>query len=255
MRTFILADASVLRFHDLPGRGRPLVFVHGLGCAGSCDYPRVAADPALRDRRMLLVDLLGAGFSDRPAVFGYSVEDHARVLAELVDGLGLGPVDLYGHSMGGAVAIALAALRPGRVARLCVCEPNLVPGGGFFSSPIAAEDEARYVARGHGLTVAAAREQGNLVWAGSLLTWSPLAVHRSAVSLVRGSSPTWLEQLAALTIPRSGIYGARSLPDPDAARLERIGVPLRVVPDAGHSVAWENPSGLAQVIAEVLPCP
>ena len=41
----------------------------------------VAADLALWGRRMLLVDLLGAGFSDRPAAFGYAVEDHARVLA------------------------------------------------------------------------------------------------------------------------------------------------------------------------------
>ena len=39
-----------LRFHDLPGEAPPLLFVHGLGCASSCDYPRVAADPALAAR-------------------------------------------------------------------------------------------------------------------------------------------------------------------------------------------------------------
>jgi pimeloyl-ACP methyl ester carboxylesterase len=252
LRAFTLADGNVIRFHDLPGRGAQLLFIHGLGCASSCDYPRVAADPALAGRRRLLVDLLGSGFSDRPETFGYAVEDHARVLAELVDGLGLGSIDVYGHSMGGAVAIALAALRPGRVGRLIVCEPNLVPGGGFFSSPIAAQDEAVYVRLGHALTIAAAREAGNIIWAGSLATTAPLAVHRGASSLVRGSAPTWLEQLAGLGLPRTGIYGARSLPDPDAQRLASIGVPLLVVPDAGHSVAWENPSGLAEAIAAAL---
>lgn len=253
MRAFTLADGSILRFHDLPGLGPPLLFVHGLGCASSCDYPRVATEPALADRRRLLVDLLGSGFSDRPEAFGYTVEDHARTLAALVDGLGLAPVDLYGHSMGGAVAITLAALRPARVGRIVLCEPNLVPGGGFFSSPIAAQDEAVYARVGHALTVAAAREAGNVVWAGSLATTSPRAVHRGATSLVRGSSPTWLAQLAALALPRTGIYGARSLPDADAQRLESIGVPLLVVPEAGHSVAWENPSGLARAIAAALP--
>ncbi len=253
MRTFAVDGGSLLRFHDLPGRGPPLLFVHGLGCASSCDYPAVAADPALSGRRMLLVDLLGSGFSDRPEDFGYAVEDHARTLAALIDGLRLSPVDLFGHSMGGSVAIALAALGKGRVARLVVGEPNLVAGGGAFSRPIAAQDEASYLAHGHAEAVRHSRARGDRVWAGSLLTSAPLAVHRGAASLVRGSSPSWLEQLATLAIPRTALYGARSLPDPDAARIERTGVALRVVPDAGHSMAWENPSGLASAIAAALP--
>ncbi|WP_204376858.1 hypothetical protein [Aquitalea pelogenes] len=53
---------GALRYHDLPGSGVPLLFVHGLGCAASSDFPRVAADPALAGRRRLLLDLLGAGF-------------------------------------------------------------------------------------------------------------------------------------------------------------------------------------------------
>lgn len=252
MRAFTLADGSVVRYHDLPGPGRPLVFVHGLGCASSCDYPRVAAAPALADRRRLLIDLLGAGFSDRPEAFGYGVADHARVLAELIDGLGVAPVDVYGHSMGGSAAIVLAGRVPGRVARLVVSEPNLVAGGGAFSRPIAAQDERRFVERGFSEALAGARATGNLVWAGSLQTWAPAAVHRGARSLVEGERPSWLEQLLALQIPRAALYGARSLPDADAGRLERAGVPIRLVADAGHSMAWENPTGLAEAIAAAL---
>jgi pimeloyl-ACP methyl ester carboxylesterase len=253
MHAFQLADGSLLRYHDLPGRPPAILFVHGLGCAGSCDYPRVAREPALAGRRILLVDLLGFGFSDRPEGFGYAVEDHARALAELVDGLGLAPLDLFGHSMGGAVAIVLAGLRPAAVARLVVCEPNLVPGGGLFSRPIAAQPEGSYLAGGHAAAVRAAREQGHPIWSGSAAVASPLAFHRGAASLVRGAEPSWLAQLAALAIPRSAIYGARSLPDQDAGRLERLGLPLRVVAAAGHSMAWENPAGRAAAIAEALP--
>ena len=48
MRAFHPAGLDAcLRFHDLPGPGTPLVFVHGFGCASSCDHPRIATDPAL----------------------------------------------------------------------------------------------------------------------------------------------------------------------------------------------------------------
>jgi pimeloyl-ACP methyl ester carboxylesterase len=253
MRSYALLDGSLLRYHDLPGSGAPLVFLHGLGCASSCDYPGVAAEAALRGRRMLLLDLLGYGFSDRPEPFGYGVEDHAAALAAFLDGLALGPVDLYGHSMGGSIAIALAAGHPRLVARLVVSEPNLEPGGGLFSGPIAHQAEADYLARGHAETVRRTREQGDLAWSGSLAVASALAVHRGASSLVRGSSPSWLAQLAGLSVPRTALVGARSLPDPDVEKLARAGVPVRVVPDAGHSMAGDNPAGLAEALAGALP--
>ncbi|MEI8632705.1 hypothetical protein P4S72_13375 [Vibrio sp. PP-XX7] len=30
---------AILRYHDLPGEGTPIIFIHGLGCAASFDYP------------------------------------------------------------------------------------------------------------------------------------------------------------------------------------------------------------------------
>ena len=74
MKSLVLeSPEATIRFHDLAGVGTPLVFVHGLGCASSCDYPAVARDPSLASRRAILVDLLGSGFSDRPEGFDYSV--------------------------------------------------------------------------------------------------------------------------------------------------------------------------------------
>ena len=135
---------SRLRYHDLPGSGTPLVLLHGLGCASSCDYPTVAADAALRGRRMLLIDLLGSGFSDRPEAFGYTIDDHARSIVALVEALGLPQVDLFGHSMGGTVAIVAATMLGACLGRLVVGEPNLDPGGGVFSRRIAVMAETDY---------------------------------------------------------------------------------------------------------------
>jgi len=253
MRSLLVKYAqATMRYHDLPGNGVPVMFIHGLGCASSCDFPRIAADPELAGRRMLLVDLLGSGFSDRPDNFGYAVDDHARSLCELIDTLQVATVDVVGHSMGGSIAIVLAAWNRAKIRRLVVSEPNLDPGGGSFSKPIAEQNESDYVLRGHDRAVERARAEGNSIWAGSLMTSSPLAVHRGALSLVRGSSPSWRELLRELQMPRTVLFGGRSLPDPDAERLPRFGIAVRVVEDAGHSMIWENPSGYARAVRESL---
>lgn len=253
MRSFKLQMVQgSLRYHDLPGSGRPLVFIHGLGCASSCDYPRIASDPALAGRRMVLVDLLGAGFSDYPAGFGYTIDDHARTLAELVAEIAPESVDLFGHSMGGAVAIATANVLGSRVRRLALSEPNLDPGGGLFSRRIAAMTETEYVTYGHDDLVRTSRLEGYDIWAASLSMSAPYAVHRSATSLVDGSNPTWRELLYKMPMPRTVIFGEASLPDPDTERLPPNGVDISVVPKAGHSMALENPAGLAEALRRAL---
>jgi pimeloyl-ACP methyl ester carboxylesterase len=245
-------SSASLRYHDLPGDGPPLLFVHGLGCASSCDYPRVAADPALAGRRMLLIDLLGFGFSDRPGEFSYTVDGHAQSIAALVGHLAIDAVDLFGHSMGGSVAIMAAGLLGKRIRHLVVGEPNLEPGGGRMSRTIAAMSEAEYVARGHDEVVRTSRSDGADVWAASLSLSAPYAAHRGATSLVRGSDPTWRALLVGLTISRTLIVGEATPPHADSDRLPHEGVKVSFVPEAGHSMAWENPSGLAAAIARAL---
>lgn len=240
--------AASLFYHDLAGDGVPLIFLHGLGCASSCDYPMVATDPALRGRRAILLDLLGAGFSDGPLDFDYSVAAHARTVIELVDGLGADVVDLYGHSMGGAIAIETARGLGDRVRAVVVSEPNLDPGGGSFSRRIAEQPEEAYVRGGRTLLVEASRAAGNAVWAASLALSAPHAVHRAARSLVAGSSPSWREMLHGLAAATTVLFGEASLPDPDTDRLARRGIRVDVVPAAGHSMAWDNPSGLAAAL-------
>lgn len=256
MRALRLAGGPVVRFHDLAGAGVPVVFVHGLGCASSGDYPAVARDAALAGRRCVLLDLPGYGFSDKPDAFAYGVEAHAGVVGELVAHLGADAVDLFGHSMGGAVAIAAATRLGARVRRLALSEPNLDPGGGDFSRPVAAMPEDEYAARGHRADVDAAAATGNHAWAGTAAVASPRAMHRDSVSLVAGGRPSWRAQLLALAAPRTLVFGARSLPHADHAGLPAQGVRVEVVPDAGHSMATENPAGLAAALAHAFgrPC-
>ncbi len=113
MGSYHLTDIdSYMRWIDVPGSGPAHVCIHGLGCAGSADFANIAAHPRFAGRRAIIVDLLGHGYSDRPKDFSYSLHAHARTVATLLDHCAADGCVLVGHSMGGAIAIVLATLRP-----------------------------------------------------------------------------------------------------------------------------------------------
>jgi pimeloyl-ACP methyl ester carboxylesterase len=252
------ATGAYLRYQDLPGREPVRVFIHGLGCASSADFPHIAAHPLLAGHRSLLIDLLGFGFSDRPEAFGYTLEEHAQSVISLLDHLKIKGCHLIGHSMGGSVAVSLASARPDLVSRLVVLECNLRPGGGSMSLPIVAHSEAEYLRTGYQTTLETMRaraERDPAAWAafaGAIAQAAPHGLYRSAQSLVAGTNPTWEEQLRAMALPRTFVIGERNLPYDAAEGLPDAGVKIMVVPDAGHGMMDENPEGLAQVLAEAL---
>ena len=69
---------------------------------------------------------------------------------------------------------------------------------------------------------------------------------------MRGGSPSWRQQLYALDRPKTYFFGAHSLPSHDVEALRQAGVLVEIIPDAGHSMALENPRALAEAIARVI---
>jgi len=252
MNEYEVSSDVRMRYHDLPGDDTPIVFIHGLGCAGSFDYPQVAAQPCLTRHRRILVDLIGSGFSDKPMDFDYSIESHARYLDLFLSHIGADSIVLYGHSAGGAVALSLAALRPERIVSIMVAEANLDAGGGFISRTIASYSPSEFLDQGFATILADERATGNTIWAASCAVSSPIALHSESMSLIEGVEPSWRQILYGLTCPKIAIFGAQSLPDPDTEELPAHGITIEVVPDAGHSMAWENPLGLAEAISRNL---
>ncbi len=249
MNTFYSLHAQgQVRWHDLPGHGDPLVFIHGLGCASSYEYPRVVTDPAFGGRRAILIDLPGSGFSERPASFSYRTSDQAKVVVELLESLDLHTFWLYGHSMGGSIAIEVAAQMAHRLNGLAVSEPNFHPGGGMFSRQIASQSEADFITCGYAAMLA----QEKTAWAGCLQSNAPWAVWRGAKSLVDGIDPTWMTLFVDFPRPKTLIFGELSLPDNDAASVQQQGIAMQVIADAGHSMSWEQPGRLAQALARFI---
>lgn len=107
-------DSSAGRVHYIDeGEGVPIVFFHG-NPTWSFLYRRIVAQ--LRDRfRTVAVDYPGFGLSDRPSGYAYTPGEHATVIGELVDHLGLNGFLTMGQDWGGPISLSIAADRPDRV--------------------------------------------------------------------------------------------------------------------------------------------
>lgn len=72
------------------------------------------------------LDLPGSGWSPRPATrAGYRISAHAAVVIKVIERLGRGPVHLVGNSMGGLIAVKVAARRPDLIRTLTLVSPAL----------------------------------------------------------------------------------------------------------------------------------
>lgn len=225
MRSLLIPSLSArIRFVSAPGAQPAVVYVGGLGAASTAVFAPTSLHPALQlGRQSVLVDLIGSGWSDTSPTFSGTIESHADCVAEVLSSLGLRSVVLVGHSLGGAVAIALASRRPELVSRLVVAEPNLDPGVGTISAHVAKQDESAFVARGFSALVAAIEREGAWDYSATMRRWDPLTLHRTAVSLLAERRPTFREQLCALPIPRTYVLGALST-DEDPSGLAEAGV-------------------------------
>lgn len=106
------STAGTMHYVD-EGAGPPVLFLHG-NPTWSFLYRNVIT--ALRDRfRCVAVDLLGFGLSERPEEYGYTAQEHASTVGELVDHLGLDGFVMMGHDWGGPVGLAVATARAERV--------------------------------------------------------------------------------------------------------------------------------------------
>jgi 2-hydroxymuconate-semialdehyde hydrolase len=117
-------DTNVLE----AGTGDPVLFIHGSGPGVSAWANWRLVLPALaRERRVIAPDMVGFGFTDRPAGIAYSMDTWVRQALDLLDALDIERADLVGNSFGGALALALATHHPGRVRRLVLMGSVGVP--------------------------------------------------------------------------------------------------------------------------------
>ncbi len=119
-----LAGETVKMHYVEAGSGEPLILVHTIG--QSLYTWRAVFNRLSEYYRVIAVDLLGHGYSDRPEVFGYTIEDHAESLKLFMDAKGIKSAHFIGFSMGGAYVTQLAATAPERIGRLILVAPGSI---------------------------------------------------------------------------------------------------------------------------------
>lgn len=124
---YVRVRGKRLFYRRFGSRGRNTVLVLHGGPGLSHDYLTPLADLAVSGFDVVLYDQLGCGRSERPASYrDYTIQAAADDADELRRRMKLGPVHLYGHSYGGALALEVALRHPGALR-------SMIVAGGFAS--------------------------------------------------------------------------------------------------------------------------
>ncbi|WP_165857728.1 alpha/beta fold hydrolase [Marinobacter sp. JSM 1782161] len=117
-------------FSRMEGQGETLLLLHGFPTA-SWDWNRVWS-PLCASHRVLVADMLGFGFSDKPPDYPYSIVDQADLHEGWLEALGVDSVHLLAHDYGNSVAQELLARDqegglPFRIRSACFLNGALFP--------------------------------------------------------------------------------------------------------------------------------
>lgn len=250
------------------GEGPPIVLIHGFGAA--LDWWDAITPGLARDHKVIRLDLIGHGGTEAPAS-GYAIERQAALVKAVLDKLGVGRLAVVGHSMGGEVATAFAALDPSRVEHLVLIDSppkpettfdlmtrlGLTPGVGqvlwrFRTDAMLRQALAQGFAPGFPVPEKFVAD----LWQ---LTYTVFRdAHDESIAYVTAEGTP--ERLASLdrVPPLLVIFGTRDqLLSPESAkRFETVpGASIVMVDGAGHSPMVEAPERTLKLIRDFLARP
>lgn len=222
-----------------PEAGSTVVMIHGLISGSHASWWLTAAPRLARKRRVLVYDLRGHGYSDRP-LSGYRITDHLDDLWGLCEREGIERASIVGHSFGARLAIEAARSRPEFVAAIAAVEAPLCdPLGGI-------EEWRRTVDRSQPEPRPAARS-GNA----ARVSWD-------ATTIGADLDHPWptLAELASIQCPVAAYFGDRS-PFRNSAALAEAAFGRNAVHRlaGGHGLHVDAKADLAQRLDEFLPGP
>jgi pimeloyl-ACP methyl ester carboxylesterase len=104
-------DLGAARLHYIDeGQGDVLLFVHG-NPTWSFAWRNFVKDLS-KNYRVIAIDHVGCGASDKPADYPYTLDQHIRNLVALIEHLSLKQITLFGHDWGGCIGMGAAVSRP-----------------------------------------------------------------------------------------------------------------------------------------------
>lgn len=243
-RAVVETPAGTVVVHHRSGPD-PVLLLHGVAGSWTTWTPLLDAAHGFAGRGVVLLDLPGWGSSSTPAE-PLTIDGAAAVVTAVLDALGVGRVDVVGHSMGAFVALHLAVVLPERVRSLALVSPTTAA------------------------TVRAARHAWRALRhlpAYTLLRGGLLVTGRAAVPLLRGFAAIGLLRLLAAPVfthvrrldrsvldafvgelrPREFTAAARSAAGYDTERWRGIRCPVVAV--LGQDDVFARPADLEELRA------
>ena len=209
------------------GGGTPIVLIHGLG--GSSDWFRYNIEVLAESHTVAAVDLVGFGrtHARRPLVF----DEIAALLARWIESSFDGPVHLAGNSMGGHIAIHVAAKRPDLIRSLILIDATGIP---FAFDPRTHFEYGALPHRGFAFFRVLLRDAFRA---------GPTTLAVAFARLLRDDARPLLR---TLRMPVLLLWGENDplVPVPYAEQMREL-IPqarLVVLQHAGHVPMWENPT-------------
>jgi pyruvate dehydrogenase E2 component (dihydrolipoamide acetyltransferase) len=240
-----------------PESGEPIVLIHGFGAdLGTWMFNHAAL---AEDRPVYALDLPGHGGSGKELDDG-SVDALAAIVADYLDAAGIGPAHLVGHSLGGAIAAAIAHGRPDRVSALTLIAPAGLGEeiAADFIEGFIGESRARKLRPVIEMLVAdPALVTADMVE--EVLRYKRLDGATAALRTVADANfpggrqgVSLRDRLAGIAVPVQVVWGEedRILP---VAHAEGLPASVKVVtlPGAGHVVHMEKAAAVNEVIRSV----
>jgi pimeloyl-ACP methyl ester carboxylesterase len=264
----VSARGARMRFVEA-GKGPPLLLVHGFLSSHLC-WDDVLPSLA-REFRLIIPDLPGFGESEKPppARYPYTFDAFSESLVDLVAALDLGRVSLCGHSMGGGIALTLAANHPDVVDKLILVGPLVYPERMDAVSRVATVPVVGAVLfkQLYGRVLFRNYFRQRMYGAAASVRWPRIdqlfelfnapaareAAHATMLSM-QDTRPL-VAMIPRVTAPTLVVWGRadRSFPVGNGRRLARELRNARLeVLECGHSPAEECPDAFAEVAASFL---
>jgi pimeloyl-ACP methyl ester carboxylesterase len=211
-----------LAYERVVGSGEAMLFIHGAHIADALQP--LVAEPALERFQRIRYHRRGLGGSTCPAEAGpTSVAVQANDAAGLLDALGVDRAHVVGHSLGGAIALELAAQHPTRVASLVLLEPMfpMTPAGAAFARAVAPLVERYEAGDVEGAVHGFLALVGDHDWREAIERAVPGGIEQAVKDAATffetevPGAPSWTfgpEQAAAITCPVLSVLGSRSGP-------------------------------------------
>jgi pimeloyl-ACP methyl ester carboxylesterase len=230
-------------YYEVHGSGRPLVLMHGGLLTIDLNFGPLLG-PLAADRQVIAVELQGHGHTadtDRTM----TIEALAGDVVALLDQLEIAEADLFGFSLGGLVAYAVALGAPDRVGRLIVASADAHRPPGRESAPL---DEDR---------MPTAADFQAMRDAYSAVAPDPAHFDEFAAktSTMVHEFPGWTDDLRSLRTPTLLVFGDRDFsPLTDVAELFLLlpNAQLAVLPGTTHMGVTQRPDRLLALITPFL---